>query len=123
MDDLLEVPTIDIRKRIPDSVIRTLAHRIAEKFHPQRIVLFGSYAYGTPRPESDVDLLVVMETTLGESEQALEIRKYLQILFGLDLIVYTPQKLSQRINWGDSFLKEITERGMILYESSDTRMG
>ncbi len=98
-------------------VIYTLVRRIAERFHPQQIILFGSYAYGCPRPESDVDLLVVMETALKESEQALRIRQAVNVLFGVDLIVYTPENLAQRIAWGDSFLREVTEQGLILYES------
>jgi uncharacterized protein len=113
------VPTIDVRHRIPDTTIHALVHAIAEKFRPQRIILFGSYAYGNPRPESDVDLLVVMSTPLGEIQQALEIRQYLNPLFGVDILVYTPQRLEQRLSWGDSFLREILERGVILYESAD----
>jgi len=119
MDAALSVPTIDIRKHIPIIVIRALAQRIAEQFHPRRIILFGSYAYGQPRPESDVDMLVVMETPLKESEQALQIRRSVNVLFGLDLIVYTPENLAQRIAWGDSFLREITMQGLVLYESPD----
>jgi predicted nucleotidyltransferase len=117
MDTAFSVPTIDIRKRIPITVIRALAQRIAEQFHPQRIILFGSYAYGHPRPESDVDILVVMETPLKEREQAVQIRQAVNVLFGLDLIVYTPKNLAQRIAWGDSFLREITAQGLVLYES------
>jgi predicted nucleotidyltransferase len=120
MDTALSVPTIDIRQRIPIHVIHMLAQRIAEMFHPRQIILFGSYAYGNPRPESDVDLLVVMETSLKESEQALQIRQALNVLFGLDLIVYTPENMAQRIAWGDSFLREITQHGIILYESANT---
>ena len=119
MDTALSVPTIDTRERIPMQVITTLVQRIAAEFHPRQIILFGSYAYGKPRPESDVDLLVVMETQLKESEQALQIRRAVNVLFGLDLIVYTPENLAQRIAWGDSFLREITQQGVILYESTD----
>lgn len=49
----LVAPTVDVRLRIPDEIIEELIRRIAERFHPQKIVLFGSYAYGKPRPESD----------------------------------------------------------------------
>ncbi len=117
MDSTLLVPTIDERKRIPMTVIHALVRRIAEKFHPQRIILFGSYAYGHPQPESDVDLLVIMDTPLKESEQALLIRQAIDVLFGMDLIVYRPETLKQRLDWGDSFLREITTRGRVLYES------
>lgn len=113
------VPTVDKRQRIPDRVIEELVWQIAHQFHPLRIILFGSYAYGQPTPESDVDLLVIMPTQLRENQQAMEIRQALRPLFGVDILVYTPEKLKQRIGWGDSFLKEITERGVVLYESAD----
>ena len=119
METTLVVPTIDIRTRIPDAVIRQVVRRIAEQFHPQRIILFGSYASGTPRPESDVDLLVVMDTPLKESLQAIEILCRIKVLFGLDLLVYTPLHLAERIQWGDTFLIEILENGMVLYESTN----
>ena len=120
VDQAFVVPPVDMRQRIPERTIRALAQAIAEKFHPQRIILFGSYAYGQPEPESDLDLLVVMDTSLRESEQALDIRRQLNLLFGLDLLVYTPEKLAQRLAWGDSFLQEITQRGLVLYESTDS---
>jgi uncharacterized protein len=115
----LFVPTIDVRERIQADVIRSLARQIADRFQPQKIILFGSYAYGQPRRESDIDLLVIMETALRESQQALQIRQYLKPLFGLDIIVYPPAKIEQRLAWGDSFLSEIIERGIVLYESPD----
>ena len=119
MDTSLFVPTIDVRQRIQPDVIRLLARQIADRFNPQKIILFGSYAYGQPRPESDIDLLIIMKTELRESKQALQIRQFLNPLFGLDIIVYTPQKMDQRLAWGDSFLSEIIERGNVLYESAD----
>jgi len=115
----LSVPTIDKRQRIPDRVIDEMVRIIAEKFHPQKIILFGSYAYGQPSQLSDVDLLVIMITQLRASQQAMEIRQALRPLFGIDILVYTPEMLRQRIALGDSFLKEITERGVIMYESPD----
>jgi predicted nucleotidyltransferase len=114
---MLIAPTVDERSRIPGEIIQELIRRIAERFQPQKIILFGSYAYGKPRPESDVDLLVVMDTPLRMTQQALEIRQHVNPLFGVDIIVYTPNYLQQRIQYGDSFLKEITERGVVVYES------
>jgi predicted nucleotidyltransferase len=115
----LIAPTIDTRDRIPDEIIQELISRIASQFQPKRIILFGSYAYGKPRPESDVDLLVVMDTPLRETQQALEIRLHVNPLFGVDILVYTPSRLEQRLKLGDSFLNEITEKGLVVYESPD----
>jgi predicted nucleotidyltransferase len=117
---MLTAPTIDIRTRIPEEIIRELVSRISSQFKPLRIILFGSYAHGIPRPESDVDLLVVMETQNRESAQALEIRRAIQPMFAVDLLVITPQRLAERLDWGDSFLKEIVEKGIVVYESADT---
>jgi uncharacterized protein len=118
MDSLIQIPTIPNRTQIPRETIQDLAERIFLLFHPKKIILFGSYAYGTPKPESDVDLLVIMDTQLSELEQAAVICRAIPYRFGLDLVVYTPQRLAQRLEWGDSFLREIIKRGVPLYESS-----
>ena len=72
-----KAPNVNENRRIPMRAIRAVAKQIAEKFQPEKIILFGSYAYGKPRPESDVDLLVVMETSLRERQQRLEISRAL----------------------------------------------
>jgi predicted nucleotidyltransferase len=119
MDPTLQVPPINVRKRIPAEVIQHLVSQIVEHFHPIKIILFGSYASGYPRPESDVDLLVVMDTSLRPIQQAQLIRKQLDPSFGLDLLVYTPEVLSQRLEWGDIFLREIMAKGKVIYEAPD----
>ncbi len=117
MDNAFAVPTVDVRKRIPASVIRAVASQIAKEFKPKKIILFGSYARGKPRSESDVDLLVIMNTSLKEWEQSLKIRRSLGVMFGMDLIVRTPKKLAQRVKMGDSFLQDVLKEGKVLYES------
>jgi predicted nucleotidyltransferase len=63
------------------------------------VILFGSYAYGHPQPESDVDLLVIMRTSFKPTEQAVRICQAIQYHFGLDLIVRTPEMLERRLGW------------------------
>jgi len=116
---VVKVPTIDQRERIPQEAIDEVVRHIVEKFKPQKIILFGSYARGEPRPESDVDLLIVMDTLLRESRQSLEIRRHLGVMFGLDLVVYTPQHLKDRVEMGDWFLRDILEEGKVLYETRE----
>ncbi len=116
----LAVQTIDQRTRIPDDVIHELVSQIAAKFHPKKIILFGSYGYGKPRPESDLDLLIIMDTVLRETRQALVIRQFVNPLFGVDILVYTPSRLRERLILGDTFLREITEKGIVLYESANS---
>lgn len=78
-------------------------------------MLFGSFAYGTPNADSDVDLLVVMQAA-NEINQSVRIRLALEAPFPLDLIVRTPERLRQRFLDGDWFLREIMEKGKVLYE-------
>jgi predicted nucleotidyltransferase len=101
---------------------RAVAKQIADAFHPDKIILFGSYAYGKPRPESDVDLLVIMDTPLRNREQAAQIARAIDYHFGLDLLVRSPQQLAERLALGDFFLQETTERGQVLCAFPDTRM-
>jgi predicted nucleotidyltransferase len=124
MDDLLmgiiSVPPINQRKRTPQEAIEDVVRQIAQKFHLRTIILFGSYAYGNPHPESDVDLLVVMDKPTKETQQAIRITQSLERdWFGLDLIVCTPEKLKNRIALGDSFLRQIIRKGKVLYEAPD----
>ena len=104
-------------KLIPRAVIRNYARQIAEQFHPDRIILFGSYAYGTPHQDSDVDILVVMPAR-DEISQAVRILEKTKSFFPLDLIVRTPQNLRWRLQEGDWFLREIVGRGTVLYEKA-----
>ena len=115
----IRVPPINVRKRIPEEAILDVVNQIACLFSPQKIILFGSYVYGNPHPESDIDLLVVMNTSLRETLQAVQICQRINYRFGLDLIVYTPERLAERLSLGDSFLQEISKRGKILYEAAD----
>ncbi|HET9913342.1 MAG TPA: nucleotidyltransferase domain-containing protein [Anaerolineales bacterium] len=113
----VKVPTIDKRRRIPQKAIDQVVKQIVEKFKPQKIILFGSYARGNPRPESDVDMLVVMNTPFKDVHQAIQICQQVEYRFGLDLIVHTPKYLAQRVKTGDWFLREVLREGKVLYES------
>jgi predicted nucleotidyltransferase len=112
----VKVPPITQRTRIPQEAIDYVVWQIAEKFQPSKIILFGSYAYGTPRPESDVDVLVIMDSPLKESELSFQIRKSIEYNFGIDLVIKTPKDLKRRIDLGDVLLKEIVRKGKVVYE-------
>jgi predicted nucleotidyltransferase len=107
---------------IPRAVIRDYARQIAERFHPERIILFGSYAYGKPHKDSDVDILVVMPA-YDEINQAVRILEKTNSCFPLDLIVRTPHNLRWRLQEGDWFLREIVGKGTVLYEKAHRRVG
>ncbi len=117
------VPNVNERERIPMEAIESVAHRITEKFNPEKIILFGSYAYGIPKPWSDVDLLVVMETPDGPLAQMLAISRALSPHpFGIDILVSSPDELARRTASNDSFIKEVTSRGKVLYEKRHGRV-
>lgn len=109
-----------VPRGMPRPVGETLpaaVQRIAEVLHPEQVVLFGSYAYGTPTPDSDVDLLVVMETTAGYLDRHRAVSQLLAPRrFPVDILVKTPEELRQAVEKGSFFYKEITSRGLILYE-------
>ncbi len=115
----VKVETIDERDRIPQEAILDVVEQIKTKFKPDKIILFGSYARGDYRPQSDVDLLVVMPLNGKPTlRQAIEILQSIEYHFGLDLIVRSPQELKRRIELGDFFLQEAIEQGVVLYESN-----
>lgn len=94
--------------------IRDYAEKIKRMFHPQKVILFGSYAYGKPTRHSDVDLLVIMKTKMRPIEQAVLIRTELPSSFPLDLIVKTSPDVKKRLEAGDFFLRTILEQGKLL---------
>jgi predicted nucleotidyltransferase len=103
--------------------IKAFCKVVVRKFQPQKIILFGSYAYGKPTEDSDVDLLVVMPFDRRKGRKSLEIRRRIPSGFPLDLIVRTPEFIAQRLAWGDCFTQEIFAKGKVLYEAADTRVG
>ena len=103
--------------RVSAREIGAVAEKIAAQFRPDKIILFGSYAYGRPTADSDVDMLVVMNTRLRPRQQRLVISRALSPHpFPMDIVVKTPQEMSRRIALGDGFLGQIAKRGQVLYE-------
>lgn len=98
--------------------IRGVARRIGEEFSPQRVILFGSYAYGKPTPDSDVDLLVISSFKGNWMEKAVQIQLQIRPPFPVDLLVRTPEKIRERLEMGDGFMREILTKGKILYEAA-----
>ena len=96
--------------------IQATCDDIVREFAPLQVILFGSYAYGTPTEDSDVDLLVVMDIPESEtSRQASEILQRIPRRFSMDLLVRSPEEIAYRTSHNDWFLREITEKGEVLY--------
>ena len=98
-------------------LIRRVVQQIIDRYHPQRVVLFGSYAHGRPSQDSDVDLLVVMKSKKGPVDRAIEVSKSLYFYpFPMDILVRTPQEIHRRLRIGDAFFEDILSHGKVLYE-------
>ncbi len=96
--------------------IQATCDDIVREFSPLQVILFGSYAYGTPTEDSDVDLLIVMDIPESEARRhAVEIRERIPARFPMDLFVRSQEDMAYRISYNDWFLREITERGKVLY--------
>ncbi len=106
-------PTADER------ALRKIVRRIAQALQPEKIILFGSYAYGTPTTDSDVDLLVIMETRLLPTERYLAVSRLLRPRpFPVDILVKTPEEIRHALAQGDFFVREILDHGLVLYEQN-----
>ena len=98
--------------------LQEAAQRIGQKFHPQKVILFGSYAYGHPDRESDVDFLVIFSDRQKSRKRYAEISKELEPRpFPVDLLIRSMKEIRYRLKIGDSFIQEIVNNGRVLYES------
>lgn len=100
------------------SEIKRLSDTIVREFRPERVILFGSYASGTAREDSDVDLLVVMPFRGNRIAKAVEILDKVKARAAVDVVVRTPADVRRRVALNDFFLKNILDRGKVLHESA-----
>jgi predicted nucleotidyltransferase len=110
-------PIIDQREVINEALIREITERIVKAFNPKRVILFGSQARGDAKPDSDLDLMVEMETDLDFYARIPPITK----IFGfrkwsMDLIVFTPSEVAQDKNVNGTLVNLIEREGRTLYE-------
>ena len=96
--------------------IRKLCDHIVREFQPERIILFGSYAYGNPTPDSDVDLVVVLPFEGKNLLKSLEILNRTNPRFPIDLLARRPDDTERRYREGDPLIREALDHGQVLYE-------
>jgi predicted nucleotidyltransferase len=91
--------------------------RIVRKFHPEKIILFGSWARGNAREDSDLDLLVVLSKVEHKRKAAIEVLRALNGLpISKDVIVTTLQEIKERGKTIGYILRPALEEGKIIYE-------
>ena len=102
-------------------MIEKILEKIVTEYVPQRVILFGSHAYGQPDEESDIDLLIIKETDKHPMERWIELKRILRDrsrMFSVSPLVYTPQEMEERLALKDYFIQEILEKGQVLYGRS-----
>ena len=102
-----------------DQLIARIAEKISREYNPQRVILFGSYARGTPTEDSDIDLFIVKDTNASRVDRFVEVKRLIydpQLRIPVSPLVYTPQELEERLEMGDDFVREIMSEGKVLYE-------
>ena len=108
------------RPEVTEALLANITQRIVETCHPEKVILFGSYAYGTPHEDSDVDLFVIMDPSDAEEtnhQRIMNVRAVAKIKFlPMDVIVRTPQEVETRLAMGDFFIKEILDQGKVLFQ-------
>ena len=104
---------------IKQTEINKLARKIIDNYKPERVYLFGSFAWGKPTKDSDVDLLIIKNTKKKFIQRQLEVRKIINGDLPVDILVKTPKEVEKRLDLGDFFYKDIVFKGKSLYEKTD----
>jgi predicted nucleotidyltransferase len=105
---------------VTKGTLNEIVRRIVRGLRPEKIILFGSYGYGSPTNDSDVDLLVIMETSDRPADRYLAVSRLIRPRpFPLDILVKTPAEITQAVEKGDFFIREIVTKGQPLYERPD----
>ena len=109
---------IEIFRPLNEELLDKVVRRIVSGAHPERIILFGSQAYGVPTRDSDVDLIVVKKDVVSKRKESVRIRKLLRgILLPFDIIVVRPEEFEfYANNWINSVFAEAKRKGRLLYE-------
>ncbi len=102
--------------------VKELSNRLAREFQPERIILFGSYAYGSPDEHSDVDLLVIMPFEGKGFRKSIDILNRLNPAFPLDVVVRRPDDAARRYAEFDPLIRDAFDNGVVLYERDGGRV-
>jgi len=100
------------------TVIQSMLQKLVAEYAPLKVILFGSHAYGEPRPDSDIDLLIIKETMDRFIDRWVTVQRILtgtHRAIPVETLVLTPQEIEHRLTIGDQFITEILEKGEVLY--------
>ena len=111
-----------MRSRHIEKVLAVVVRRLVRKYHPEKIILFGSYAEGGARSDSDLDILIVKNTRKRARDRRIEVKKILDtpVEFPpVDAIVMTSGEVRQRLELMDGFVRTIIARGRVIYAKAN----
>ena len=95
--------------------VKNIIQQIQEKYKPEKIILFGSFAYGRPKENSDVDLVVIKKTKERFTQRLMRMAGMVNSFLGADILVYTPKEWQEALEEENYFIKEIAEKGKVVY--------
>lgn len=99
-------------------LILKIVNQIKMEYKPERIILYGSYAYGKPTRDSDIDLFIVKETDKKRVDRFVEVSRLIyepRRHISISPLVYTPKELEERLSLGDDFVEEVLTKGEVVY--------
>lgn len=96
--------------------LKEVTQKIVKEYSPEKIILFGSWAWGKPGPDSDVDLFIIKKSSKGRINRERDLRlKLFPAGLPLEFLIYTPKETKRRLEIGDFFIKDILDKGKVLY--------
>jgi predicted nucleotidyltransferase len=107
-------------KKLYQKEIQRITQEIVKKYKPEKIILFGSFATGKRKENSDVDLVVIKKTKKKFGARLFEVCQYIHSWLGTDILVYTPKEWEKGLKKNYYFFKEIDQKGKLIYEKSKT---
>jgi len=119
MDKDNNIQTIDENHKITRPAIEAMIQKIVDNINPEKIILFGSWVSGAVTPDSDIDLLIILNTHLCAAErQRLVSRLLYPRVAPMDIVVKTPAEIQSAQQKVDPFIHEILRNGIVLYARS-----
>ncbi len=90
--------------------------RLLRAYHPDRVILFGSYARGSFDHDSDLDLVIIKRTRKRFLDRIKEVIEIIKPRFSVDILVYTPGEFTRMVRSGNAFIRDVVKEGKVLYE-------
>ena len=106
------------RNKKIQKIIAEVVEKIKTEYQPEKIILYGSYAYGKPTADSDIDLFIVKDTDKRRVDRFVEVARLTsewENRISISPMVYTPKEVTERLALGDDFVEEILNKGETLY--------